>query len=277
MLVKLARSKGFSLIELAIVLFVVSLLLGGILGPLSVQIESENRSSTSDILDDIEDSLMGFAVINGRLPCPDCPDGNVGTCTSVAAANRNDGIGDWSGTVGSRVCRTSVGNVPWVDLSTTEFDAWSRHFTYRVTLEFSRESQDGTPASCGTPAIGVSFEMCSDGDIDIYDSYIIGTTGYPSTASLVTENVPAIVISHGKDGYDPTQTDQQVENFDRDPVNPVTGIDILTTYVTASYTDSAFVYTDYSLASGDINFDDLVRWISPTILINKMIESGKLP
>lgn len=275
MLVKLNKSIGFTLVELTMVLFIVALLLGGLLVPLSTRLEQGNRETTAATLNDIKEALLGYAVINGRLPCPDCPDGNA-PCNAVAAADRNDGIGDWTGSAPDRVCATQVGNLPWVDLQVGEYDAWNRHFTYRVTAEFSRESQDGSPAPCGTPAVDVSFELCSAGDIQVFSTYVNPYVGTPTVAS----NVPAIVISHGADAYEPAQTNQQVENYDRNPVHPETGASILTAYNAASYTPNYFIYSDYSRDTSldpAVRFDDIVMWISPNLLMNRMIISGRLP
>lgn len=274
MLVKLNTARGFTLVELAMVLFIIGLLLGGLLAPLSSKLEQENRDVTTARMDEIKEALLGYSMINGRLPCPDCPDGNVGTCSAVAAANRNDGIGDWTGTLGSRTCNSPVGNLPWVDLQVSEYDAWNRHFTYRATAEFTRESNT---ASCDTPALNVSFELCTDGDIDIYSAYT--TPPYPATPT-VAENVPVIVISHGADAYEPVQTSQQVENYERDPVNPESGTDILTSYTAVDYVDGVFIYADYTRDTSldpPVRFDDLVMWISPNLLMNRMIVSGRLP
>lgn len=273
MLVKLKYKYGFTLVELAMVLFIVGLLLGGMLVPLSRKLEQNNRDTTTATMNDVKEALLGYAVINGRLPCPDCADGNS-PCNAVAAASRNDGIGDWSGTAGTRICINSVGNLPWVDLQLGEFDAWNRHFTYRVTSLFSRESNT---ASCGTPAVSVSFELCTAGDIDIYNAYV--APPYPATPTIA-ENVPAIVVSHGADTYEPVQTNQQVENFDRNPVNPATGTAILSAYTAGNYAANIFIYTDYARDSSldpPTRFDDLVMWISPNLLMNRMIVSGKLP
>ena len=64
------QSKGFSLIELAIAIFVITLLLGGLLVPLSSQVEQRQISDTRKYLEEIKEALIGFAVTNGRLPCP---------------------------------------------------------------------------------------------------------------------------------------------------------------------------------------------------------------
>jgi prepilin-type N-terminal cleavage/methylation domain-containing protein len=136
MLVKLKNKSGFTLVEMAMVLFIVSLLLGGLLVPFATKLEQERRNTTTITLNDIKESLLGYAVINGRLPCPDCPDGNVGTCAAVAAANRNDGIGDWTGPAGTRACNTNVGNLPWVDLQVTSSDAWNHFLPIKLPLSF---------------------------------------------------------------------------------------------------------------------------------------------
>jgi len=169
-----------------------------------------------------------------------------------------------------------VGNLPWVDLQVPEMDAWGRHFTYRVTSGFADDA-DGT--GCGTPAVGVSFEICSGGNINIHNAYTQAPTAYPAS-SLVAQNVPAIVISHGTDTYEPVQSAQQVENYDRKPVNPDNDADILTSYTATEFTPNVFIYTGFARDSNldpPTQYDDLVMWLSPAILMNRMVVSGKLP
>ncbi|HUW25479.1 MAG TPA: prepilin-type N-terminal cleavage/methylation domain-containing protein [Gallionella sp.] len=64
---------GFTLVEMAIVLAIVGLLLGGLIPTLSAQMESQRINETRKQLDEIQQALMGFAIINGRLPCPALP------------------------------------------------------------------------------------------------------------------------------------------------------------------------------------------------------------
>jgi hypothetical protein len=279
MLVKLRNITGFTLVELTLVLFIITLLLGGLLVPLATKLEQEGRDRTSLMLDEIKETLLGYAVINGRLPCPDCPDGTVGGCAAVPAAERNDGLGDWSGAVGTRTCRTVVGNLPWVELQVQEFDAWNWHFTYQVTPEFARESNT---APCGTPALGVSFELCTPGDIDIFDEYNIPAfyTTPPIPSPTIAEDVPAIVISHGTDSFEPDQTDQQVENYGRKPTHYVSGADILTTYTATDFSDNIYLFRDFerdTTVDPPTRYDDIIMWISPHLLMSRMIVSGKLP
>src|SRR5674476_71590 len=62
--------NGFTLIEMAMVLMIVGLLLGGMLVPLSAQMDQRNVSDTQKALSDIKEALIGYAIANGRFPCP---------------------------------------------------------------------------------------------------------------------------------------------------------------------------------------------------------------
>jgi len=69
------RSKGFSLVELAVAVAIIALLLAGALIPLSTQIDVRNSADTQRGMESIRDAIVGFAQANGRLPCP--ADGSV--------------------------------------------------------------------------------------------------------------------------------------------------------------------------------------------------------
>lgn len=273
MLVTIKNNRGFTLLELTVVFLIIVLLLGGLLSPLSQKIEQQDRTETRDYLLEAREALIGFSIRNGRLPCPDCPDSTVGTCGS--GGTPNDGIEDMSGTAGSRVCRTSVGttsvgNIPWVDLQVDEFDAWNRHLTYSVTDDFADET-DGAD-NCDTVTVGVSFELCAAGEVDVYNDYAVAYSGTPTVA----DNVVALLISHGSDGYEPAQTDIQVENYGRNPINPDSSATILTSYTGTDYKDNIFIMKDYD-AEGTDAFDDMVIWLSPNLLMRWMVKSGQLP
>ena len=214
---------GFSLLEMAIVLVVVALLLGGSLIPLSVQLEKQDRDTTKQQLQDINDALIGFALTNGRLPCPDTD---------------NDGQMN-----GLATCTNTLGVIPWADLGVGQQDAWGQPFTYRVSGDFA-DNADGT--ACSSPATaGVSFSLCSTGDINVFDA----DGGNP-----VAINLPALVVSHGKNWAISTGADE-AENTDTDSI-----------YVSRSYSNNA-----------TSPFDDLILWVTPGILKNKMLTAELLP
>ena len=63
-------SRGFTLIEMAVVLLVVALILGSILVPLNAQVRQRNVAETQRTLEEIRQALIGYAMIHGHLPQP---------------------------------------------------------------------------------------------------------------------------------------------------------------------------------------------------------------
>ena len=70
--------RGFTLVELAVVIVIVALLLGALLVPLATQLQQQKNRETRETLEEIREALLGYAMAQGRLPCPDrdaAPDG----------------------------------------------------------------------------------------------------------------------------------------------------------------------------------------------------------
>ena len=63
-------SHGFTLVEMAMVLIIVALLLGGLLPTVTSQLEQQRNNESSKQLAEIKEALIGYALINGRLPRP---------------------------------------------------------------------------------------------------------------------------------------------------------------------------------------------------------------
>src|SRR4051812_39678157 len=91
MRLKSEKVRGFSLVEIAVVLVIVGFLIGGLLAPLAIQTEQRTYSDTQKRLEYAREELLGFAISNGRLPCPasassngdESPSGG-GTCTNYS-------------------------------------------------------------------------------------------------------------------------------------------------------------------------------------------------
>lgn len=124
---------GFTLVELAIVLFIVTLLLGGMLTPLSQQIAGRQTSDTRRTLDEARIALIGHAITHARLPCPD-----------------HDGDGSEDRTADA-TCKATVGRLPWLTLGSAEADAWGNRLDYAVSPDF---------AAAITPAATATVELC---------------------------------------------------------------------------------------------------------------------
>lgn len=135
---------GFSLVEMAIVLAIVGLLLAGLLPTISSQIEQQRRNETRKQMDEIKDTLAGFAIINGRLPCP---------TTTADPSNVNYGVEDTTCPAGG-----TDGYLPWKTLGVPETDAWGSkrsstgnpwtgYWRYRVDRNFATSFSLTTPPS----------------------------------------------------------------------------------------------------------------------------------
>jgi prepilin-type N-terminal cleavage/methylation domain-containing protein len=261
-------SQGFTLIELAIVLFIAGLILAGALGPLATQIEQRERQSTQEILVEIRENLIGYALANGHLPCPDCPDNTIGSCgtveTALGADKINDGIEDGTDDPVSTAsndrsatpfeqCATEVGNLPWATLGVAENDAWGAHFIYRVTEDFA-DNIDGT-GSCTNTTLNVSFCLDSgnDADIDVEDA----------NGNAVAQDLPVVVVSIGRNSDEAFADLSAEEKENQDNYN-------------GSPADTTFVSADYSRQAGS-EFDDILIWVSPSVLMYQMVSAKILP
>lgn len=233
---------GFSLIELAIAIFVITLLLGGILVPLATQVEQRKASETQKALDEIREALLGFALVNGYLPCPD-------KTTSTGAGTQNDGQEDV--TVATGTCVTTEGNLPWVTLATASADIWGNRFRYRVHGSFAQRS----PASLFTLTTTSNLQVCTT---DACTSFL--TSG--------ADGPPAIIVSHGKNGLGARNALTNVANPAPVSADEIENSDGGTNFV--SHAQSA-------AGSGAGEFDDIVTWISRNVLLNRMVTAGKLP
>ena len=169
--------KGFTLVEMAVVLVIAGLLLGGLLVPLSAQLEQRNISETRSSLGQIKDALIGFAILYGRLPCPS---------TEVNPANANYGLEDAT----CSGAAAADGYLPWKTLGVAETDAWgikrtlptslwTGYWRYRVDRNFSSP----TPFTLST-----AFSA---------DALMVRDNAGNNLASI-TERPIAIVVSTGK-------------------------------------------------------------------------------
>lgn len=240
------KTSGFTLVEIAVVLMIIGLLLGGLIPTLSTQLEVQRGNKTQKQLNEIKEAIIGFAVINGRLPWP--------ACGTIATGQANAGI-ELALPASAALCTTGASDIsvlPWATLGVEETDAWGRRFSYRVTPEFA-DNTDGTGVPTCTTATGVSFQLCSNANLNVKTT---------SGGSGIATNVPAVVVSHGVNGlgaYQPgggakigTATGDEAENADN---------------------NNTFVSKD-QIQNG---FDDLVVWVSPNTLANRMVTAGKLP
>jgi prepilin-type N-terminal cleavage/methylation domain-containing protein len=115
-----AAAGGFTLVEVAVVLAIVALLVGGLLVPLSMQVDLRRTELVSAQLEEAKQALLGFAIANGRLPCPDTD---------------SDGFEDVAGL--PPLCAGVEGDLPWATLNVDRQDPWGNPLRYRADDAFS--------------------------------------------------------------------------------------------------------------------------------------------
>lgn len=273
-----AREAGFSLIELAIGLVIVATLLAALLVPLGTQVEQRRAAETIRRMDAARDALLGFAISNGRLPCPASDTSNGREVLTPPAA---DGV-----------CTQMNGWLPGVTLGLSNLDDKGY---YRDGYELGEVSRiryavaqpDGTtpsgiPAYAFTRADGVKAKN-PDGthNPDLTRAYmraITTTTSLltvcngasnsvtlctavpPSTVAPITianGNAVAVLVSQGPKATTRAASSDEEENNEFG-------------------TDRVFVSRVHSEATGN-EFDDHVQWISPSVLFFRLTSVGALP
>lgn len=227
------NDQGFTLVELAIVLIIIAFLTGGLLMGITAQRATADNADVQRQLDNIREALIGFAMSNGRLPCPANP-ALTSADASVGTEDRPDA---------SSTCNRTYGVVPWVTLGLPEVDPWGRRFTYFASSSFSGPVPTGALASFGLSTLG---------NANIKDS--------ATSSANIASNVPAVIVSHGGNGagaWQPNGTQIAVSSADE--------------------TENANSTLTFVSRTPGNDFDDLVTWIAPSILMAKMVAAGRLP
>ncbi len=201
------NSKGFTLVETAVVLVIGSLILTMLFSSLNIYLKNSKLNTTRERMAEIEKQIQTYLNYQGHLPCPaelgqiaiDNP--NYGTetdCQAAALANRTFGNAN-----------VRIGMVPTRTLNLPDdfgYDAWGNRLVYAVTRNLAQ-----TPAQYDP----------TQGRINIIDSN--GNTTLPTA-----NTAHYVVISPGinrRGGYNingaigincPAATALENENCDND-------------------------------------------------------------
>jgi prepilin-type N-terminal cleavage/methylation domain-containing protein len=234
---KMHSSHGFTLIEIAVAVFIIALVMGSILVPLTTQVESRQVSDTQKNLDEIRDALIGFAVANGYLPCPDTD---------------TDGSENLTGSN----CTSAEGNFPHSTLGVNGVDVWGNRLRYRVDTDFTNR------ATLFTLQSEANLEVCTTSTCSTaLPEQVLITPG----ATFPRNGAVAVVLSHGKNGSGATNP-LGVTNSAPPSANELENTD----------NDSRFVSRPHGSGTFG-EFDDVVTWVGKSLLFNRMVAAGKLP
>jgi prepilin-type N-terminal cleavage/methylation domain-containing protein len=242
------NASGFSLVEMAIVLVIVSLMLSGLMMSLSQTNENTRRSDAKAQLTEVEEALYGFAQTYGRLPCPAIPNPTAPVLPGAESP------------MGGGICTRQHGFIPSATLGLKGsvnadgllLDPWGNPLRYSVTTaNTSAFTAAGQMRTVGIAALTPDLRVCREA----------------ACTNVIVNRIPAVVLSMGKNWAIFTSADELANAGETTVGGGPSG----TTYRIANNLD--FVSANYS----EENFDDTLTWISSNILYTKMISAGQLP
>lgn len=281
------QARGFTLIELAIVLVLMTILIGGLAVPLSAQIQARRVAETRAEMNATRDALLGYAMSHAcRIQCDTagnaclnatpasdlcqkacddyCGTRAAGSPTDIsrpyfpcpdADGNGREDRDDASGECVSAAA-SGRGALPWLTLGVKGHDAWGNRFTYAVSPAFSEQ-------------VGIVTNPPTTASVDVLSA--IPATA-PCGAAPVAENVPLLIVSHGPNG--------------RGATNMGGGTPTAATSVPAAERQNLAIATaslpcasatSFAQPGASESFDDLVTWISAGEIFNRLCPSGGCP
>ncbi|MFP5409183.1 MAG: type II secretion system protein [Gammaproteobacteria bacterium] len=294
------RIRGFSLIELAIVLVIVTLLIGGLAVPLTAQIQARRIAETKKTLEEAREAIIGYAMshsISNKCTCTYNSDGVLAlTSLPPSSCNPHASPDTWcpkTGTPGQsstetyirhylpcpdtdangsetrtgNVCSGASGLLPWVDLGTASQDAWGNRLHYSVENREYADKSKGLPGPPNNPSerdppySGLSLKrICSDS----------------TCTTLVADNLPAVVLSYGPNGRG--ARNKNIEASNPTPAPPSnTGADELENINGGPNFVSRDPFKANDENEDGNDFDDLVVWISDGVLRGRVCPPGGCP
>ncbi len=295
---KATIARGFTLVELAVVMAIVALLLGGLMYTLSAQVEQRNFEETRRRLEQARELLLGYAIVNGRLPCP-ARSTNPSTGASTSAEMRDadtgnctgGGVDDYYG--GTLAGDLTGGLLPaltigyqQVDSFGFAIDAWGNRIRYAVSGAVPVNSPGPgppppgalpricRPVAAGTPPVTPHFTNaanlkangidCKPNDLIVCKSatginWPASPCGGAANQIMNQSLVVVLVFSTGKNGATGGTGLDEAANLNGN-VDPV--------FVFHTPTPNTF-------ANGE--FDDQFTWITVGELYGKLIAAGQLP
>ena len=263
-------SRGFSLVELAVVLVILGFVLAALLLPLQAQRENTLRLQTENQLEIARKAIIGFAQTHGRLPCP-ATDSDTGIYP--------DGTGISNPNV-SGACAQQLGFLPAATLGIQPtdpngfaIDGWGNRIRYAVTQK--EVSNDAAPVGTADATFTTDNGMSNAGlsRLGTLPSLRVCNGASPSTltcslpagsneTNYLIKNAVAIIYSLGATAMLESGWPDETENLNFDP---------------DTFEDNVFVSRGISGSNhpgGE--FDHMVVWISPYVLYNSMIQAGQL-
>ncbi len=267
---------GFTLIELAIVLTIISIIVGGGLSIFADRLQAGRVQETRARLDRVEDALRNYVQTFGSLPCP--ARGDVGidqTTGSATLFGRQDcnpllanayPSANYYLTLSNAACTNRymlVGTVPTRTLNIPDayaFDGWNDRFMYVVDTNYANGCWD--TGNTSTNAAGIQI-------IDANGAEKTNCGGdCPASASSAGARAIYVLYSYGSNNYGAWRDKAKIGDARNSSANVGTingSLEDLNAKVvygaadlpfTSTFREATILYSD----TATTYFDDFVRW-----------------
>jgi prepilin-type N-terminal cleavage/methylation domain-containing protein len=264
------RQRAFTLVELAVVLAIVGLLIGSLMYALSAQFDQRAREQTQRSLEQAREAVLGFAIANGRLPCP--------ASTASSGGESPAGGGDCTNYYDGFLPAVTLGFQP-VDSDGFALDAWNNRIRYAVARNLNAGTCIGTST---VPHFTVKATLKQNGmscqpnsnELLICKSTQSAPAPVPGNcgpvANAITNATPsgtvvAIIFSPGKN-YATAPTSALAAAAGK--ADEAANLDGNTVFIS---------HTPAPMGAGGGEFDDMMVWIPVGVLYGRLASAGVLP
>jgi type II secretory pathway pseudopilin PulG len=262
------KSAGFTILEIAVVLIIIAVMFTLISVPLSTQVQVRRTEDTRRQLETAKSALLGFAVANGRLPCP--AQANSGGQESFCTAATGTCVGSETTTVQTHGNCSNFYNgfLPAVTLGLSPIDS----------AGFSRDAWE-TPAnrvrySVFDGTVGTATKALTS-QIGMQTATIasLGTANYIYICKSGTGVTATLCAAAGSANDLSTRAAFLVYSLGQNASSPTSG----TGTDESRNLDNNRVFVSHDMTAGANEFDDLLTWMPITLLINRMVDAQRLP
>ncbi len=265
-----STGRGFTLVEIAIGMAIISLAAIGLIASIAKQTEQSKIVATRTLIDQANDALLAFAGSAGRLPCP-----------ALATTNGQESIASNAG--GIIVCSTEAGFLPAATLGLPGSDgngllndafadgAGQNNGTHLRALRYGIPRL-AAPVASALSSAGLGAPGSSSRRIDVQTSMAAGQGLFVcrssagigagvnrcgTAANTLASNAAAIVWSRGVNGNDIAAWSVDERQNANQP--------IARTYINRRF--------DPPGATGG-GFDDQLTWLAWPILADRLVRGG---
>lgn len=236
---------GFSLLEMAIVITILSILISGLYALIPVQTEQQNTDVTNSNLQKIQSAIDAYVNLNGHLPCPASLTDPISTSTFGVSTGCS--LSPPAGTIdlGSGADSIRKGALPTRSLNLPDslmFDGWNHRFAYAVVKNLATTN---TAFSTATPTSAAMV---------IQDANANQINNLP---------IAYVIVSYGKNGNGATNNMGITKNCAMGSTESKNCDSISNTFVDA-----------FCNATGSSYYDDIIKWKTVSLQIRDSSYQG---